>query len=200
MLSIDWDNALKIKKKDVNTSFNNFSDKINSIIDKYMPLKKLSKNEVKMKLKPWINQEIVQSINKKNNLLKKYINCKDPTKRNILHNAFKKLKNEITAKTRQNKKEYYKTYFTSNMNNSKKIWQGINQIINVKSKQFGQPSSIFSNDKTLLTDQNAISNEFNKYFTTIADNILKKRKYHGKRSFREFLPNPLKKFFLLVTL
>ena len=72
----------------------------------------------------------------------------------------------------------------------KKIWQGIKDIVNIKSKNFDQPSCIQNGDKT-ITEPLEISNSFNKYFTSIADNILKKRKFTGSKSFRDYLPDPI---------
>ena len=46
-----------------------------------------------------------------------------------------------------------------------------------------------------VTDPTAISNSFNDYFTSIADEILKKRKYNGTKSFKDFLTNRLIDFF-----
>ena len=47
-----------------------------------------------------------------------------------------------------------------------------------------------------ITDPIAISNSFNDYFTSIADNILKKRKYEGSKSYRDFLANRLTEDFV----
>ena len=74
------------------------------------------------------------------------------------------LKNQILAQTRESKKEFYRKYFTKNSNNLKKIWQGIKQVINIKSKHFEQPSCLITNDNNIITDQTNIANEFNNYF------------------------------------
>ena len=42
-----------------------------------------------------------------------------------------------------------------------------------------------------ITNETDVANKFNEYFTGIADEILKKRKYHGKKSYRDYLKNPL---------
>jgi len=42
-----------------------------------------------------------------------------------------------------------------------------------------------------------IANTFNKYFTSIAENILKNRKFEGNKSFKDFLTNPLANSFTL---
>ena len=77
-----------------------------------------------------------------------------------------------------------------------KIWKGIKEIINIKTKNFDQPTCLIQNQKT-ITDPKEISNCFNQYFTSIADVILKKRKYEGHKSFREYLLNPVNNYFLI---
>ena len=47
-----------------------------------------------------------------------------------------------------------------------------------------------------ITDPIAISNSFNDYFTSIADNILDNRKYGGSKSYRDFLANRLTENFV----
>ena len=58
------------------------------------------------------------------------------------------------------------------------------------SKNFEQPSCIQDGDKT-ATNPKDISNAFNKYFTSIADNILNARKFVGNSSHKDYLPPPL---------
>ena len=45
--------------------------KYGSIMDKYIPLKKITNKEYKRRYKPWISKGILKSIIRKNNLLKK---------------------------------------------------------------------------------------------------------------------------------
>ena len=111
--------------------------------------------------------------------------------KNTLYCQFKKLKNEITDHTRRGKKEFYKNYFADNKNNLKKVWKGIKEIVNIKSKNFDQPSCV-QNGSTMATDPTDISNSFNKYFTSIADDILRKRKFEGNNSHLDYLPPPLR--------
>ena len=71
-----------------------------------------------------------------------------------------------------------------------KIWKGIKEIINIKSKNFDHPTCLQVGDQN-ITDPIAISNTFNDYFTSIADKILEKRKYNGTKSYRDYLSNRL---------
>ena len=75
----------------------------------------------------------------------------------------------------------------------RKVWQGIKQIINVKSKQSDIPTSITVNN-SLITNPTDISNSFNNYYSGIAENILKERKYEGYQdgygNFMTYMPPP----------
>ena len=130
-------------------------------------------------------------IGKKDAIFKRYISCKVEERRKQLHDEYKQLKNTITDMTRRNEKEHYDNYFTTNKNNLQMIWNGIKEIINIKSNNFSQPNCIIEKDtKKTLTEPKQIANSFNKYFTSIAEDILKKRKYAGKKSHKDYLRNP----------
>ncbi len=57
----------------VNEMFDIFNSKLMKIIDKHIPLKQLSRRDVKHRSKPWITSGIRMSLKIKNNLYKKYI-------------------------------------------------------------------------------------------------------------------------------
>ena len=78
--------------------------------------------------------------------------------------------------------KYYKTYFSKNKENLSKIWKGIKEIINIKSKNFDQPTCILQDEKS-TTNPNGISNCFNQYFTSIADDILKNANMKATNNF-----------------
>ena len=193
-LSIDWDSELQINKNDVNASLQIFLTKINELLDKYMPLRKVTKQEYKRKFKPWITDTILNKIIKKDKLFKKYMNCKEPQEKEQMNKAYKDKKNEITAMTRQSKKDYYNKYFTENTNNLQKIWKGIKEIINIKTKNFSHPTCIIDKNKT-ITNPKDIANTFNKYYTSVADDIIKQRKYEGNTLHSDYLKNPLNSTF-----
>ena len=82
---IDWSNILKLDEKNVNLVTENFLDTINSVLNKYAPLKRVNKYKLRFKNKPWITSGIQKSIYIKNKLLKKFINKKDPQSKAIFH-------------------------------------------------------------------------------------------------------------------
>ena len=163
-----------------------------------MPWKKVSKIELKRKTKPWVTNEIFNKIRLKSKTYEKYIKCKD-TQNNLKHvlfDEYKILKNEITSLLRSSKKDYYRRYFTNNRNNIRKTWEGIKEIINLKSSRIKNPSFIKDND-IIHSDDMSISTCFNDYFSSVADKILKNRKYEGRNSYRDFLTNSLPNSFVI---
>ena len=185
-LNIDWEAELQIDKNDVDYSTEKLFSNMNTIIDRHMPVRKLTTKECKQKIKPWITPKIIAKIKTKNKLYKKFMKSK--SKDDQLQ--FNKVKNEITSLTRKSKQDYYKKYFDKHSKNSKKIWNGIKEIINLKQKSSSLPTSLINNGK-FLSNQKDVANHFNSYFSDIAGNILKKRKYKGKHSFQDYLKHAL---------
>ena len=145
-IHIDWSGCLEADKKDVNNSFSIFFHKINELLDKYAPLKKVTHKQYKQRLKPWVTDKILDKISLRNNLLKRSISCKIPEQKTALYSQFKTVKNEITELTRRGKKEFYQNYFADNKKNLKKVWKGIKEIVNIKAKNFYQLSCVQTGD------------------------------------------------------
>ena len=92
--------------------------------------------------------------------------CKDKDEKAALKILFNIAKNEVTGLVRTSKKDYYDRYFTKHKNNLGKTWQGIKQMINMKSKNSDYPSCII-HEGTTITDPTEIANKFNNFYTTI---------------------------------
>ena len=75
-LNINLDAILEDNDNNINMSLQAFLWKINELLDKYMPLRKLTKKEYKRRFKPWISEIILDKINKKNKAFRKFKNCK----------------------------------------------------------------------------------------------------------------------------
>ena len=153
-----------------NESFNAFFDEIDSLVNKHLPLTKLTKNEVKGKFKPWISIGIRNSMKRRDKLYNKWIKAKNPDIKNEYQIQYDALRNLIETLCRESKKLYYQNYFYNNANNIKNTWKGINQIININSKGKNRPSSLIVKNK-LISDPYEVANNFNEYFSTIADKL-----------------------------
>ena len=103
-----------------------------------------------------------------------------------MREEFNRAKNEITRLIYISKKEYYERYFTKHKENLSKIWTGIKEIINIKTRSADYPSCIIDKANT-ITDPTEIANKFNNFYASVADNILEKRKYNGNKSFKDYL-------------
>ena len=189
LLEIDMNNVIDIKSCDPNKSFNLLYDSINKLLDKHMPLRKITKKEHKMTFKPWITNDILQKINVKNKLYNKYTKCKNPDLKTEIFTSYKFHRNQLVQVIKSSKKSFYQNYFTENNKNLRKIWLGIKEIVNIKSKTQVLPTCLTVNNSN-ITDPVQISNQFNDYFSNIADNILNERKFHGTKYFSEFLSDP----------
>ena len=84
----NWKEILKIER-DVDYSFETFNKKLNVILDKHAPFKKLPIQEEKLSKKLWITTGILNSIKNKNRLYRKVIRAKDPVRITNLCNKFK---------------------------------------------------------------------------------------------------------------
>ena len=184
--NINWSNIVS-NEQDVNQSFNLFEHKINELIDKYIPLIKTTKKDLKQQLKPWITLDIQKSIARREKLRKKYIKAKNFEIKEEYHKKYKDLRNHIVMLCRQSKKNYYQNYFTENANNIRNTWKGIKTIINIKDNRKTQPTSLII-DKEITNDPKKIANEFNKYFSSIASQLQNKI-YKEGCDFSKYLEN-----------
>ena len=88
----------------------------------------------------------------------------------------------------ESKKKYFTWYFKVNINNSKKIWKGIKEIIHNKFSK--ENEAIFLDDNgNIITDQKQVANRFNKFYTTIADNLVTKLG-NPTTKYQDYLRNP----------
>ena len=170
--NIDWDMHLRIAENDANFSMNKFLHIINSILDRYAPLKTQS-NSKRKKLfhrKPWITNGIIKSITIRDKYHKKYINSKNVGQKEILGNHFRRYRNKIVQLTKISKTNYYKNYFLENKHNLRKTWQGIKSIILTKNKNHNAPDCLNIDNKASFNLQD-ITESFNSYFSSIAQSI-----------------------------
>ena len=135
-----------------------------------MPITKLSLKEMKSNNKPWLTKGILKSIDQKNACYRKFIRAKNLHSREIYHLGFKRYKSMIIRLTRINKSRYYKTFFSEHKTNSKRNWEAVRSLINVKIKSNKKITSLNINNQ-IETNSKTMSEAFNKFFFTIAKDI-----------------------------
>ena len=184
---IDWQKELKIHKNDPNLSFQVMQAKIDKIINQYLPKRKMTKKEIKQRLKPWISNRILKMIQLRDKIHKKFIKAKNQIIKDLFHEKYKTLRNEIVSLCRQSKKDYYQNYFSNNSNNLRNTWRGIKLIINLNTNGKTNPTSLLINNE-LTTDPTLIAQEFNNYFSGIAGK-LQASIYSQGQNFHDYLHN-----------
>ena len=165
------------------------------MLDKYLPLKKITKKEFKQRFKPWITSGIQKSIKIRDKFLKLYIKSKNIYLKENYHKIYKTYRNQIVSLTKQSKKNHYQNYFTVNYNNIKKTWDGIKSIINISNNKSAMPSMLNNNNKT-ITNPTKIANQFNDFFSSIGSK-LQNNIQPSKNNPSYYLKNPnYQKFFI----
>ena len=92
--------------------------------------------------KPWLTKEILLSIKQKSIIYRKFSRSKEGTSKEAFLQGFKYYKNFINKLTRINKTNFCKTFFEEHKNDSKRTWNTIRSIINVKENSKKQIKSI----------------------------------------------------------
>ena len=170
LLGIDWQETIDIEKDNPNHSFNQFETKLNKLIDKYMPIKKLTKSEIKQQLKPWITLGIRNSMRRRDKIYRKYLKAKNDQLKEEYHQKYKELRNQIVSLCRASKNIHFQRFFTENANNAKNTWQGIKSIINIRNSSKSSPTTLLAGNK-IVSEPTEIANNFNNYFSTIAKKL-----------------------------
>ena len=189
MSKINWNNILELDCNNVNIPFACFYNSIDCLLDKHAPLIQPNRNKKRVKSNPWITLGIITSIEKRDNLFKSFKKEKNAISRSFIENNYKKYRNMITTLCRRSKENYYSKYFKDNFSNIKKIWEGIKSIISTKSNSNHVPTCLEINNN-IVTDPMCISNTFNDYFSSVADEIKKSIPKLNKH-FSSFLKTPV---------
>ena len=151
----------------INDKFDNFYIKSVACIDSHVPKKKVTRNNPKLRTKPWINDEIQKLVSYRDKLFIKMNN--NPIESNkYLHRKFR---NCVISEQHKEKRNYFLKYFEKNKTNMKKLWTGIKSIVNVKAKNQLSQISHLTDNGVRVTDPVKMANMFNQYFVNVGSNI-----------------------------
>lgn len=170
--------------EDANTAYDKFLELFHQAFETSFPKKVTTFRKRHTKQQPWFTQGLLNSSKTKNKLFKKKI--QKPTETNI--NKYKTYCNIYNKTCRQSKKKYYSELFDQCKNDMKKCWTNINTMIKKSKSTHSLPSYFMDND-TKITDNAAIAQGFNKFFSTIGEN-LNKSVDNINITFNYYLSNP----------
>ena len=187
--NIDFSTNTAMTDCELEVKYKTFQDSILQIINKHAPLKMLSRKQVKQQLKPWVTPGILKSISKKNQYYKKFLK----TKNTFWYQRYKLYRDILNRLIRKSKNNFQSAYFEKFKNNSKKIWKGINNLLNKSSNKSSEDINLNINGN-LVNDKTKVANHFNEFFTGIAKNLVDKLGY-GKTTYSDYLNNTVSQSF-----
>ena len=126
---------------------------------------------------------IANSTEAKKQLVKKHSSKNSNTTKTLLTN--------LQESVRQ---IFYKSFFEKHKNDSKKTWDGIRSIINVKENSKKQIKSIKINDK-VESSPKILADSFNNFFVAITKN--NDKNIHTNANYKDYLENSVTNLFFL---
>ena len=102
--------------------FNDLFKKTNECVSLRVPTKKITKNGLKLRSKPWVNTRIQKFDALYRDKLFTNINRNSASSNRYL---YKKFRNRVVAEQRKSEIDYFQKYFETNKTNMKMLWSGI---------------------------------------------------------------------------
>ena len=177
-----WDEVYA--EQNVNDSYKIFMQKLESLIDKFCPIRAQHVNS-KHTWKPWITKALVNACRKKNQLYIKSIK----TKLKSDDDKYKTYKNKLTKIIKTAEKLYYSRILEEQKNNIKGTWRILNQAIKGVSTPKNIPD-VFVDNNTEIKDKKEIANGFNNFFVNVGPNLAKEIQTPSNVKMSDYMPDP----------
>jgi hypothetical protein len=151
-------------------TFSDFTSAYSSAIDSACKLDKPKMTRRNPINNPWITSSIISAVDRKHELKDKWVKSitrSNPNGDQDLYQTFSLYRKVLKPIINSAKNSYKCNQIIENKHNRKKTWQIINELYG-KCKKIVKPSFMIDNKKVI--DSRVITNEFNKYFNSIASN------------------------------
>jgi len=186
--SINWDSLPHCDN--VSDMFDQFYQKISNVVDQHLPLKRLSKREIKQQSKPWITKGIITSIRIKNSFYRKFMKSKS----SYYYNKYKFYRNRVNRIVKISKTKYYNKFFDDSKTNIRKVWRGIREIVGSSKNHINIPSKFITENNVEITDSRDIANHFNSFFSNVGSSLAQAIPQSNKSAL-DFLPDQVQELF-----
>ena len=147
----------------VNCLTNSIHGKICENIDKHAPLKEITVNVSKLKSEPWMTPGLKCSSQKFKKLYKSYL--KQGSTPNA-HETYVLYRNCLNKVKRYRKAQHYKSSCENYKNNTKKLWEIINQCVGKTNNKNCTIDSIRTQN-VILTDPTDIANKLCNHYSRV---------------------------------
>ena len=152
-------NFTEIETADAAVEF--FCTTIESEIDNFYPVSR--KNRKTTPLRPWITDQLLQKINRKNYLYKEYL--KHKTAANLW--IFKQCRNHLKNAIRNAKRRYYQDLINKNKDNAKRSWQILKEVIGRSENKTCVIKQLHLNDGQITSDPGKVATALNDFFSSV---------------------------------
>ena len=137
------------------------------------PVRKMTRKEIGLQERPWINHTIIEAMSERDKLHKDFLTETNPTVRNEKHQFYKTKRNMVTSQLRNAKKEYFNDFFEEHQNNIKETWKGIRNLINVSKKSTTNINKLMENGKE-ITNPMEMADILNRFYVNIGKTVEEK--------------------------
>ena len=168
LMNLDWIGLLTCTTS--NQKFNQFSDKVNSILDQVTPIRKVKISTKKRFTEPWMTRSLAVSSDKKLKLYKKTLSA-TCTEEDI--KVYKTYRNRYNALKRKLRSDYYRVKCTEFRQNARKLWSLINNTIK-KVKNRGSIIPYLTVNGLRQYNPMKIANCFGDFYASLGPNLASK--------------------------
>ena len=179
LLSADWSSVLS--SDNVIDAWERFKSIFMSVVNNISPI-----NEVRIKqgTEPWINAEILQSINDRDRAFKVFKG--DKSEQNF--STFKDLRNKTQTLIYNAKKNFFQSKLETSNKDSKSLWRSLKEL-GMPSKK-GKASSVsigLNIGGEVCFEKGAVAEKINSFYTTAASKLVEKLPKSVNKFGRQFV-------------
>ena len=163
-------NLVNFENTDVHEITNQIITAYQKLVDKYMPLKKLSRKEKSLHYKPWLTSGIQKSMKTRDYLQKQSFKLKTEE----AEKQYKKYKNFVTRLQNLSYNSFFSNKITKNFKNKKRLWETVGEISKYKKRKNIDIKRLTNNGTDITGTEdivNCLNSHFNSIGHTMADKI-----------------------------
>jgi hypothetical protein len=185
---------------DPNISYNLLENVITDAKIRHLKPTKARLNHYKHKKNPWITAGIITSIKFRDKLYRR-LRKTDPNAAiyQTLEHNLRTFNSILQRNINTAKKMYYEQTFFKHVNDIKKTWSTINDLLNKCKKKNEYPTSFTVHGKE-IRDKKDIANQFNNFFGSIGPDLSARIPNHKDLSVKKYLKKEILHSFKLITL
>ena len=148
----------------INDAYQNFLDKIMTVIDKVAPLMEI---RIKGSSKPWFDGEVIERINVRDKLRKKF----NKTKLQIDYDNFKNAQKQAKQTVKLKKCDFVKEQLKENIAKPSKLWKTLKSI-GLPSKTKNEAKICLKENEQMFFEPKETSRIFRNFYENLAQSLL----------------------------